>query len=60
MEFEYIHWDVELEYPSPVSNQKTGLHADPKNNLKKNLEINFVVAELKMVATNLVERTIKL
>jgi hypothetical protein len=60
MEFEYIPSDVELEYPSPLSNQKTGLHADLKNNLKKSLEINFVVAELKMIASNLVEKTIKL
>jgi hypothetical protein len=60
MEFEYVPSDVELEYPSALSNQKTGLIADPKMYLKNNLEINYVVAKLKIIASNLVEMTINL
>jgi hypothetical protein len=56
MEFDFILSDSEFDFTNPLSNQKTGLFADPKSYLNDSSKINCVVAKLTAITTNRVHR----
>jgi hypothetical protein len=60
MEFDYIPSDVVLEFPSSFADLKTGLFPDPQIYLNNSLQIGYVVAKLKVITSNGVERLINL